>query len=119
MARSDRAETACEAVKDDFRIQRFSHSINLTSPDSDLRIQIHTDPRYQSFLERAQERDVLGYRMMVASVEDVLTGTLWAYLDDRRRRSKRQKDLADIMRLVEGHGMLVDLLPPDIRKLLD
>ena len=115
----DKAEAVCEAVKDDFQIEHFAHSINLTSSDSDLRIQIQTDPRYQSFIERAQERDVLGYMMMVASVEDVLTGKTWAYMDDERRRGKRQKDLADIMRLVESHGKLVDLLPPDIRKLLD
>jgi hypothetical protein len=114
-----KAEAVCEALEEDFQIQHFAHSINLSSSDSDLRIQIQTDPRYQSFLERAQEREVLGYRMMVASVEDVLTGKLWAYMDDHRRRSKRQKDLADIMRLVEGHDMLVDLLPPEIRKLLD
>jgi hypothetical protein len=114
-----KAEAVCEALKEDFQIQHFAHSINLSSSDSDLRIQIQTDPRYQSFLERAQERDVLGYRMMVASVEDVLTGKLWAYMDDQRRRSKRQKDLADIMRLVEGHDILADLLPPEVRKLLD
>jgi hypothetical protein len=114
-----KAEAVCEALEEDFQIQHFPHSINLSSTDSDLRIQIQTDPRYQSFLKRAQERDVLGYRMMVASVEDVLTGKLWAYMDDQRRRSKRQKDLADIMRLVEGHDMLADLLPPEVRKLLD
>jgi hypothetical protein len=114
-----KAGAVCEALKEDFQIQHFAHSINLSSSDSDLRIQIQTDHRYQSFLERAQERDVLGYRMMVASVEDVLTGKLWAYMDDQRRRSKRQKDLADIMRLVEGHDMLADLLPPEVRKLLD
>jgi hypothetical protein len=56
--------------------------------------------------------------MKVASVEDVLTGKLWAYMDDQRRASKRQKDLADILRLVEQHPRLLDRLPDELRKML-
>jgi hypothetical protein len=33
-------------------------------------------------------------------------------------KSKRQKDLADIMRLVETHSHLYDLLPENIKTLL-
>lgn len=64
-------------------------------------------------------RQVLGYEMMVASLEDVLQGKIWAYTDVTRRKSKRQKDLADIMRLVENHPGLSDKLPADIRAVLD
>ncbi|NQT89519.1 hypothetical protein HQ560_22305, partial [bacterium] len=39
----------------------------------------------------------------------------WAYGDDSRRKSKRQKDLADILRLVETHPRLAQLLPPELR----
>jgi len=49
--------------------------------------------------------------MKVASVEDVLQGKIWAYLDEQRRKSKRQKDLADIVRLIEEYSSLADLLP--------
>jgi len=100
-------------------IETFEHSINLGSPDSDLRIQLHTDSRYQAFLVRAGEKDVLGYRMRVACIEDVLQGKIWAYSDEARRRSKRQKDLADIMRLVETYPELRSLLPEDVRRLMD
>jgi len=103
----------------DFNVSRFTHSIYLQHPDSDLRIQIQTDLRYQSFIENATMKKVLGYEMKVAALEDLLKGKIWAYSDEERRKSKRQKDLADIMRLVETHSYLYDLLPKNIKLLLD
>lgn len=99
-----------------FKIKKFPHSINLTHPKSDLRIQIQTDLRYQSFIASAIKKKVIGYELKVAKLEDVFQGKLWAYQDEERRKSKRQKDLADIMRLVETHKHLFDLLPPDIKE---
>lgn len=58
----------------------------------------------------------MGYEMKVAAIEDVLQGKVWAYLDEQRRKSKRQKDLADIFRLVEVYPHLKDLLPDSLRK---
>jgi hypothetical protein len=104
-----------EAAKEIFKIERFPHSFNLSSSKSDLRIQIQTDPRYQSFLSRSSVRDVLGYKMRVAAMEDVLQGKIWAFSDEQRRKSKRQKDLADIYRLVESYPNLRNLLPEPIR----
>ena len=97
------------------KVEPFEHSINLSSPKSDLRIQLQTDPRFQDFISRASSRDVIGYKMNVASLEDVLKGKIWAYLDESRRKSKRQKDLADIARLVESYPELANELPPSIR----
>ena len=48
--------------------------------------------------------------MKVAIVEDVLQGKIWAYSDEQRRKSKRQKDLANIIRLIETYPNLVNLL---------
>ena len=98
-----------------FTIKRFSRSINLESPVSDLRIQIQTDPSYQDFIKNAEKKTVLGHEMKVAGLEDLLKGKLWAYSDKERRRSKRQKDLADIFRLVESYPHLNDLLPSSIK----
>jgi hypothetical protein len=106
------------AEKHGFKAERFEHRINLTSSESDLRMQLQTDARYQAFIARADERDVLGYRMRVADAADVLQGKVWAYRDETRRRSKRQKDLADIMRLVEALPFLEKLLPSEIRQQL-
>lgn len=109
-------ERVCEAASKHFKIQRFSHSINLSSSESDLRIQLQTDSRYQDFISRAKYHNVLGYDMKVADVKDVLQGKIWAYSDEERRMSKRQKDLADIIRLIESFPSLSDQIPDAIRK---
>jgi hypothetical protein len=97
-----------------FVVERFPHSLNVSLPGSDLRVQIQTDPRYFPFVDRATVREVLGLRLPVASLEDVLQGKLWAVLDDTRRPSKRQKDLADIARLLEAYPALRTQVPAEV-----
>ncbi len=101
-----------------FIVEKFPHSINLKHPKSDLRIQIQTDERYQNFIPKAIEKNVFGYKLKVAALENVLQGKIWAYLDNERRKSKRQKDLADIMRLVETYPGLYSLLPEEIKVII-
>ncbi len=57
--------------------------------------------------------------MRVARIEDVLQGKVWAYSDKTRRKSKRQKDLADIFRIVEKFPQLESSLPQTIREELN
>jgi hypothetical protein len=52
--------------------------------------------------------------MPVASLEDVLQGKAWAAENVTRRPSKRQKDLADIARIVEARPDLRSRVPHDI-----
>jgi len=99
-----------------FKIEKHEHSVSFSSTSSDLRIQLQTDSRYQAFIPRSTPKEILGYRMQVARKEDVLQGKVWAYTDETRRRSKRQKDLADIMRLVESFPELEKTLPKSIRE---
>jgi hypothetical protein len=99
-------------------VERFEHSVNLGSAKSDLRIQLQTDHRYQAFLARSVRKVVLGYPMNVAALGDVLQGKTWAFVDQQRRKSKRQKDLADIIRLVESHPDLESQLPSQIRDVI-
>jgi hypothetical protein len=101
------------------KAEEFEHSINLSLLGSDLRVQLQKDPRYQDFIPRASSRGVLGYHMCVASLDDVVAGKLWAYEDTTRRGSKRQKDLADIMRLVETHPHIRSSLPAAVQALID
>lgn len=116
---ADRIEAFCAAaVATGMKTAQFQHSINLSLPTSDLRIQVQTDLCYQEFLARAERREVLGYEMVVADLRDLLRGKLWAYADQSRRASKRQKDLSDIMRLVETHPELEGDLPPDVTERL-
>jgi outer membrane biogenesis lipoprotein LolB len=92
--------------------------INVASAGSDLRVQMQTDPRYQAFIKRALVKDVMGYRLPVARIEDVFQGKVWAASDTRRRPSKRQKDLSDIQRLIETRPGLADSLPVSLRNRL-
>jgi hypothetical protein len=113
-------EATCRAAqRRGLKVEQFEHSLNISSPQSDLRIQIQTDPRYQEFIPRAGLRDVLGYRMYVASLDDVLQGKVWAYADQTRRRSKRQKDLADILRIIEIYPKIKGKLPPSLQEELE
>lgn len=115
----ERLEELLGILRKKYKVQRFPHSINISSALSDLRIQIQTNEKYQDFIRRAKYRDVLGYKLPVANVEDVIQGKIWAAQDETRRPSKRQKDLADIMRLTETHKRLISLVPQSLKKKLE
>lgn len=102
----------------EFRVERHPHTLNVGLPDSDLRVQFQLDPRYAPFVGRAQPREVLGLLLPVADLHDLLQGKAWAATDPRRRASKRQKDLADLARLVEAFPELAQELPAAVRALL-
>jgi hypothetical protein len=113
-------DTVAKTAKErGLRVEEFEHRVNLSSPGSDLRIQIQTDPRYQEFIAGAELRVVLGYKMKVARLEDVLQGKVWAYMDKSRRRSKRQKDLADVLRITEAFPEMATTLPQILKEELE
>ncbi len=105
-------------LDDRFEVERFPHSLNISAPGSNLRVQIQTDPRYFAFTDRAATRDVLGIDLPVARIDDVLEGKVWAASDPTRRPSKRRKDLLDIERLIESHPDIRELVPSEILKKL-
>jgi hypothetical protein len=107
----DSAMAACEELG--FTRQEFEHSLNLKG-QSKVSIQITTAPFYQDFPARSVPADVHGILMRVASLEDTLAGKIAAFSDSSRRPSKRQKDLADISRLLESHPYLQQLIPTDV-----
>ena len=111
----DQLEQVEALLEPHYDLKRFPHSLNVAMSGSDLRVQIQTDRRYSSFVERAVMQTVLGIPLSVASVEDVLQGKIWAALDPERRASKRQKDLADISRLLEKYPELRLKVPQEIR----
>lgn len=110
----DQIEQVEKALTGEYQLKKFPHSINASLPGSDLRIQIQTDPRYGDFVTRSARREVLGLLLPVASLEDVLQGKIWAAQDPERRGSKRQKDLADIARLIEAYPELRSRVPEDL-----
>jgi hypothetical protein len=111
---SDRIPEIERLLDDTFALEHFPHSLNVSDKDSNLRIQIQLDPRYASFIDRAATRSILGIDLPVAAVDDILRGKVWAAQDDTRRGSKRQKDLADIARVLERYPELRSSVPADI-----
>jgi hypothetical protein len=102
-----------------FQTEEHPHSVNVQARGSKLRIQFTTDERYQEFLVRSVEAEVLGIRVRVACLEDVTRGKLWAYSDPQRRLSKRKKDELDLIRLAEAHPALRSLYPRELLDQLD
>jgi hypothetical protein len=111
---ADQLEAVERLLRAAFRVEPFPHRLNVSLPGADLRVQIQTDPRYATFVPRSHVREVLGLRLPVARVEDVLQGKIWAVMDPERRPSKRQKDLADIARVLEAYPDLRALVPTEV-----
>ena len=110
---SDRLAEVESLLTSNFTTATFEH-FNVSVPGSDVRIQVQLDQRYSAFVDRATIREVLGLKVPVASLEDVLQGKVWAVQDTTRRPSKRQKDLADIARILEQHAHLRSAVPSAI-----
>ncbi len=102
-----------------FTIEVHSHSVNATPAKSELRIQFTTDPRYQPFISRSVETEVLGVHVRIARLEDVVQGKLWAYSDPRRRLGKRKKDELDLIRLAEAYPHLIPGYPRELIELIE
>jgi hypothetical protein len=113
---TDQADEVLTLLRDRFEVKPFPHSLNIEMKGSDLRVQIQNDPRYADFVERAEVRDVLGLVLPVAAMDDVMRGKVWAAQD---RGSKRQKDFADIARLIESYPTLRELVPDDILRRIE
>ena len=111
---TDRIAQAVQVLESaGFHAQRFEWSINLKGR-SKVSVQISTEAVYHEFPQRAVPADVHGILMRVASLADTLQGKILAWRDPQRRPSKRQKDFADILRLVEAHPELKPTLPADV-----
>jgi hypothetical protein len=110
----EQVEEAEALLATKFNVRHFPSSLNISLPDSNVRVQIQTDPRYFAFVDRAETQEVLGLPLPVASIDDVLQGKIWAFQDPERRASKRQKDLADITRVLEHYPHLRSRVPTEI-----
>lgn len=112
-------EFTADLTAQGFKTEVHADSVNAIASGSELRIQFTTDERYQGFLSRSVQADVLGIRVKVACREDVTQGKLWAYADPRRRLSRRKKDELDLIRLAEAYPELKALYPAELREQLE
>ena len=115
---SELQEIKNELVSAGFEVQDFPHSLNARMPESDLRIQLTLDPRYQEFLTTSENLEVLGQRVPVASLENVARRKVWEWSDNQRRASKRKKDELDLMRILEAYPEMRQRMPAEIRALV-
>jgi hypothetical protein len=113
---ASRVEELEKTLRQQCRVERFEHSLNLTDSQSKVRIQIQTDDHLQCFLPRRRSAMVLERDMFVASPEDLLASKIDAYREPTRRRTKREKDRLDILRLVEVQPQLKQLVPTDLQR---
>jgi hypothetical protein len=116
---ADLPEIREELERADFSLEEFPHSLNATMAGSDLRIQFTTDARYQDFLNNTTLHEVLGQKIPVASLANVVRGKMWAWGDESRRLSKRKKDELDLIRIAEKYPELRGLIPPAIIQQLE
>lgn len=115
----EQIENVKDILETKFSVHEFPHTLNVSLLGSDLRVQIQTDRQFAGFAERAQERTVLGMRLPVANIHDLLQSKVWAAQEPARRPSKQIKDLSDIVRLLEVRPDLVDAVPADVMARID
>ncbi|MBU1600218.1 hypothetical protein KKG61_08995 [bacterium] len=107
-----------ELKKKAFKVKTHPYTWEITHKESDVRIQIQRDERYQEFIKRAESHKVLGYDLMVAHKKDILQGKIWAYEEKSRDELKREKDLLDIKRMVAKYPELKEVLTPEMKKVI-
>jgi len=105
-----------DLIASGFTVEEFPHSLNAKMKGSDLRIQFSLDGRYQDFLNATRVVEVLGQRVTVASLADVVREKIWAWSDEKHRPTKRKKDELDLMRILETYPETRVLMPDEIGK---
>jgi len=98
----------------EFKVREFPHSLNVYDPGSKLQVQVQLDPELTEIAGRAAVREVMGLSIPVAAPRDLLGLKIAAALEPTRRGSKRQKDLADLVRLVEAFPALRPDIPTEL-----
>ncbi|MFN2507923.1 MAG: hypothetical protein ABR589_04025 [Chthoniobacterales bacterium] len=103
-----------ELMKAGYTVASCTAFLTAGKPDGRLWFDFHTAPRYQAFIGRAERAEVLGSRVPIASLSDLLQGKVWAWNHPGRLLSQRKKDELDLIRIGETYPELRDLMPPEI-----
>jgi hypothetical protein len=119
VAASELSSIQAELIARGFDVTEHEPSVNAQMKGSELRIQFTIDQRYQKFLADTEMMKVLGERVPVASLENIVRGKVWAWSDPKRRVSKRKKDELDLIRIAEKYPELRKMTPPVITSQLE
>jgi len=82
-------------------------------------VQFTDDPHLREAIGRAVSIELEDVVLRILGAEDMLHAKLRAAADPARRKSKRLQDLADAQALVEQQPVLMGVLSPQERSLLD
>lgn len=115
---ADQIEYVRGLMEERFKVREFEHILNVYDPDSGLQVQVQRDPALSEIVGRARTYTVMELAVPVAAPEDLIELKVAAAREPKRRGSKRQKDLADIVRLVEAFPELRDRIPADVSERL-
>ena len=110
----DQLESTKQLLAAAFRVRQFEHSFNVYDPDSGLQVQVQLHPGVEDAVTRATFHDVMDLRLPVADPSDLMRLKVDAALEPTRRASKRQKDLADIARLLDAFPELRKAVPQSL-----
>ena len=119
VATSELSAVQVELIARGFEVLEHEHEVSAKMKGSELRVQFPVDQRYQKFFIGAKSMRVLGELVPVASLKNLVRGTVWAWSDPRRRLSKRKKDELDLIRIGEKYPELCPLMPPVINDQLE
>ncbi len=90
-------------------------SMLLTSPDSELKILIHTEAGLHKLIDSSSERDILGYRMPVAAVADLFGVIAGKAETSQQKPADKEKHFLDLLRLIEAEPELKKQLPESLK----
>jgi hypothetical protein len=100
-----------------FRTERDGRQFRLGGT-SRLSIRINTENGYRQLPARSILISMQGAPMRVASLEDTLAAKIAVWSRVERRPIERQRDVLDIMRLLDAHPELSDAPPAELRSLI-
>lgn len=118
VVKSDQLDALIKMLKKNFIVERTPDYFRVYEKPQTAQVRILLGDRYQPFVGRAQLHNILDYEYPVASLKDVLKAKEWSALSKNTRPADRQKDLADIARILAIKPSMDKSLPMKLRKML-
>lgn len=118
VVKSDQLDALILTLKKQFIVERTADYFKVYEKPQTTQVRILLGDRYQPFVGRAQLHNILDFEYPVASLKDVLKAKEWSAMGKNTRPTERQKDLADIARILAVKPSMDKSLPMKLRKQL-
>ena len=98
-----------------FKFKKNRYDIEISFPESALKVHLTYDERYRDFAKNAKPGKLFNeIDVKIADIKDLIKGKSWAFADPARKFSKRTKDKLDLIRIHEEIPLVRGLLPDEI-----